>query len=179
MMGVPIKPPYWPGLVIVNVPSLTSSGVSFLFRARSPSSLSALVSPKRFFSSAFLMTGTIKPHSRFTAIPILIGRLYRIVSPSSEEFTTGNRFNALAAALEFRLLFFFGVENTRAVDLKKCCHVSRGLAAPDHMFGDRFSHSRQRYAFNVAGKFHWRGSRRLRRRLGAAYRLFWLSRGRR
>ena len=75
MIGVPINAPYWPGLVIVNVPSLTSSGVSFLFRARSPRSLMAWQAQAGSSHRHFLMTGTISPHSRFTAMPILIARL--------------------------------------------------------------------------------------------------------
>ena len=44
---------------------------SFFDRARSARSLMARLSPSRFFSSAFRITGTIKPLSRATAIPRL------------------------------------------------------------------------------------------------------------
>ena len=64
-----------PGLVIVNVPPCTSSGFSFFERARAARSSIARLSPSRFFSSAFLMTGTISPWSSATAMPRLMSFL--------------------------------------------------------------------------------------------------------
>ena len=49
-------------LVSVNVPPETSSVASFLPRARSATSTMARAMPRKFFSSVFLMTGTIKSH---------------------------------------------------------------------------------------------------------------------
>ena len=60
---------------MVNVPPCTSSGFSFLLRARSPRSLMARCSPTKLRSSAFLTTGTISPQSRATAMPRFIGRV--------------------------------------------------------------------------------------------------------
>ena len=64
-----------PGLVMVNVPPCTSSGLSCLARARSATSAIARLRPSMFFSSAFLMTGTIKPSSSATAMPRLMSFL--------------------------------------------------------------------------------------------------------
>ena len=74
MIGMPNCAPKTPGFVIVNVPPGTSSGLSCLARARSARSAIALLRPSRFFSSAFLMTGTISPQSSATAMPTLTCR---------------------------------------------------------------------------------------------------------
>ena len=50
MTGRPISPPKMPGLVIEKVLSCTSSGFSFLVRARSARSLMARCKPRKFFS---------------------------------------------------------------------------------------------------------------------------------
>ncbi len=69
MIGVPKRLPKTPGFVIVKVPPCTSSTFSFFVRARSARSLTAFAMPRRFFSSAFRTTGTMRPQSRATAIP--------------------------------------------------------------------------------------------------------------
>ena len=69
--GKPKSPPNTPGLVIENVLSCTSSGFSFFDRARSARSFMARAMPRKFFSSAFLITGTISPQSSATAMPML------------------------------------------------------------------------------------------------------------
>ena len=69
MMGTLMIEPNGPGLVIVNVPPCTSSGMSFLDRARLATSLMALASPTRFIDSAPFTTGTMRPSSSATAIP--------------------------------------------------------------------------------------------------------------
>ena len=61
MTGTLMIEPNGPGLVIVNVPPWTSSGVSFLFRARVATSLTARARPIRFIVSAPLTTGTMRP----------------------------------------------------------------------------------------------------------------------
>ncbi len=75
MIGVPNRPPKTPGFVIVNVPPVTSSGLSCLVRARSARSFAARAKPEMLKSSARLITGTIKPQSRATAIPRLMSCL--------------------------------------------------------------------------------------------------------
>src|SRR5437868_4118119 len=84
-MGVPMRPPKPPGLVIVKVPPCTSSGLSCFVRARSPRSLTARARPSSDFSSEFLITGTINPQSSATATPILTSFLYTIWSPQTDE----------------------------------------------------------------------------------------------
>jgi hypothetical protein len=49
MIGMPNCEPNWPGLVIVNVPPCTSSGLSCLARARSARSAIERLRPRRFF----------------------------------------------------------------------------------------------------------------------------------
>ena len=67
--------PNTPGLVMVKVPPVTSSGFNCLVRARSARSLAARASPEIERSSARLISGTIKPQSRATAMPRLMSRL--------------------------------------------------------------------------------------------------------
>ena len=69
MMGKPITVPKTPGLVMVKVPPCTSSGESFLARARSARSPMRRASPTRESSSAFLTTGTMSPQGSATAMP--------------------------------------------------------------------------------------------------------------
>src|SRR5438034_9163040 len=64
--GVPNRLPKTPGLVIVNVPPCTSSTLKRLVRARSARSFTARATPRKFFSSACLMTGTMRPASSAT-----------------------------------------------------------------------------------------------------------------
>ena len=71
MIGVPKRLPKTPGLVTVKVPPCTSSTLSFFARARSARSFTARARPSTFFSSAWWMTGTIRPQSRATATPRL------------------------------------------------------------------------------------------------------------
>src|ERR687887_2260886 len=61
MIGVPWNVPYPPGFVIVNVPPLTSSGVSCFERARCATSAIAFAMPSRLSVSAFFTTGTMRP----------------------------------------------------------------------------------------------------------------------
>ena len=70
--GVPNCSPKMPELVSVNVPPATSSGASFLLRARSAMSTIPRAMPRKFFSSSCLMTGTISPQSSATAMPMLM-----------------------------------------------------------------------------------------------------------
>ena len=72
MIGSPNCAPKLPGLVMVNVPPCTSSGLSFLARARSATSAMARDRPRMLSSSARLTTGTISPFSSATAMPRLI-----------------------------------------------------------------------------------------------------------
>ena len=90
MTGNPNSPPKTPGLVMEKVLSCTSSGFNFFERARSARSFIARWMPSRFFSSAFFTTGTIRPHSRATAMPILMSLWMTRFVPSSEAFSVGN-----------------------------------------------------------------------------------------
>jgi hypothetical protein len=69
MIGTLISEPYGPGFVMVNVLPWTSSGTSFLVRARVAMSLTARAIPTAFIVSAPLITGTISPLSVATAMP--------------------------------------------------------------------------------------------------------------
>jgi hypothetical protein len=72
MTGVAMIEPNWPGLVIVNVPSWTSSGLSVRDRAERASSLMRLESPSAERSCAERITGTMSPSSPSdTAMPRL------------------------------------------------------------------------------------------------------------
>ena len=75
MIGRPNCAPSWPGLVIVNVPACTSSGLSCLARARSARSAIALLKSTALRVSACLTTGTINPPSSATAMPRLMSFL--------------------------------------------------------------------------------------------------------
>jgi hypothetical protein len=73
MIGVPNCSPKMPELVSVNVPPEISSGASFLrARAVGDRSTMARAMPRKFFSSVCLMTGTIRPQSSATAMPMLM-----------------------------------------------------------------------------------------------------------
>ena len=61
MIGTLISEPNGPGLVMVNVLPCTSSGWSFLFRARVARSLTARAMPTAFMVSAPRTTGTMRP----------------------------------------------------------------------------------------------------------------------
>ena len=89
MIGVPMTEPNTPGLVIVNVPRCTSSGLSFLVRARSPRSLIARARPSSDSSSACLMTGTMSPQSSATAMPRLMSRRNTVLSPLTAALSVG------------------------------------------------------------------------------------------
>ncbi len=54
--------------------------------------------PRKFFSSAFLITGTINPQSSATATPILHSRCSTTLVPSAEAFTVGKARSASTAA---------------------------------------------------------------------------------
>ena len=98
------------------------------------------------------------------------------MSPSSEEFTIGNRFSALTAACtkngvtvsltpaRSNSAFSFSrvCRILRAIDFEECRDVSRSAPAHDHVFGNRLPHRRQRHAFDVAGE-RSSGGRRCRR----------------
>ena len=75
MIGMPNCAPKMPGLVMVNVPPCTSSGFSFFVARAAARSSIARLRPSRFFSSAFLITGTISPWSSATAMPRLMSFL--------------------------------------------------------------------------------------------------------
>ena len=96
--GKPNNPPKTPGLVMEKVLSATSSGLSFFARARSARSFMARAIPRKFFSSAFLITGTIRPQSSATAIPILHSWCNTMFVPSTEAFTVGNARSPSTAA---------------------------------------------------------------------------------
>ena len=63
MIGTEINEPNGPGFVIVNVPPWTSSGWSFLARARPARSLIPRAIPSRFIVSVPFRTGTMRPSS--------------------------------------------------------------------------------------------------------------------
>src|SRR3569833_2714024 len=111
MIGVPITLPNEPTLVMVNVPSFTSSGCSLLLRARLARSLTALVKPTRFNSSARFITGTIRlPLGNAVAIPTLIAAFLMIWLPFSETFTIGKSRMAFTIAsinIGVKVFFFF------------------------------------------------------------------------
>ena len=91
MIGVPIRAPNTPGLVMVKVPAAISSGDSVLVRAFSAISITARDRPTRFISSAWWMTGTISPlaSSTATAMPRLTYFLISADSPCTSAFTHG------------------------------------------------------------------------------------------
>jgi len=60
-----------------------------LARVRPARSFTARARPRKFFSSAALITGTMSPLSAATAIPRLMKFFRMILSPSMELFTRG------------------------------------------------------------------------------------------
>src|SRR5580704_13963670 len=81
-----------------KVPSATSSGLSFFARALSARSFMVRAMPRKFFSSAFLITGTIRPQSSATAMPMLHSLCRMMLVPSTEAFTVGKARRASTAA---------------------------------------------------------------------------------
>ncbi len=102
MIGVPKSEPKTPGLVTVKVPPWISSGFRRFVRARSARSWDARASPRIDFSSAFLMTGTIRPQSSATAIPRWMSRWKTMFSPSIEALTCGNSRSPWMAARKMK-----------------------------------------------------------------------------
>ena len=72
MTGVAKILPKLPKLVIENVPPCTSSGFNWRERARVAKSTMERCRPATFFSSALRITGTMRPPSSATAMPILM-----------------------------------------------------------------------------------------------------------
>ena len=71
MMGVPMRLPRLPTLVIVNVPPCSSSGWSFLDRVRTARSATVWARPVRFCWPALRTTGTSRPFvPSATAMPM-------------------------------------------------------------------------------------------------------------
>src|SRR5258708_9035054 len=90
MMGVPIRLPKVPTLVIVKVPPWVSSGLSLLWRALSAREFTFLVRPTRLSWYALRITGTMRlPLGSAVAMPILISFLMMILSPSRELLIRG------------------------------------------------------------------------------------------
>ncbi len=54
--------------------------------------------PRMFFSSAFFTTGTSRPQSSATAMPMLISLCRMTFVPSSEAFSVGNERSPATAA---------------------------------------------------------------------------------
>ena len=102
MIGVPKSEPKTPGFVTVKVPPWISSGFSRFVRARSARSCVARARPRIDFSSAFLMTGTIRPQSSATAMPRWMSLWYTMLSPSIEALTCGNWRRAWIAARKMK-----------------------------------------------------------------------------
>ncbi len=74
----------------MKVEPSTSSGLSFFERERSPKSEIPRCRPRKFSSSAFFSTGTMRPQSSATAIPTFTCRWYRMFSVSMDALTIGN-----------------------------------------------------------------------------------------
>ena len=89
MIDIDHTEPMAPVLFRVKVPPETSSGVSFLFLARSVRSAMAWARPPRLSRSAFLMLGTISPSPAATARPRFIFFLRMMVSPPHSLLTSG------------------------------------------------------------------------------------------
>ena len=88
----------------MKVPPFISSGVSLperAFSASSPDSAWISSSPLR---SAFAMTGTTRPLSTETAMPMLTFDFCETELPSQNEFTFGNSLSARATALMMKTL---------------------------------------------------------------------------
>ena len=94
MIGTLMIEPNGPGFVIVNVPPCTSSGTSFLERARVAMSLIARPRPTMFIVSAPFTTGTISPSSSATAMPRFTKCFRTSWSSRSSEFTSGKASSA-------------------------------------------------------------------------------------
>ena len=97
-MGVPIETLNIPKLEIEKVEPESSSGLICLLCDRIDKSRTFLHRPRKFNSSHWGMTGTIKPASTATANPILTFFLRMMAVPSRELFISGNACNALTQA---------------------------------------------------------------------------------
>ena len=114
IIGVPIKLPKVPTLLIVNVLPFVSSPFNLLSRAFPTSSFVVSANSFKFFLSAFLTTGTIKfPEGSAVAIPIFISSFTMIFVPSRVEFIIGKSVIAFATHsinsgvnVSFSLYFF-------------------------------------------------------------------------
>ncbi len=81
-----------------NVPPCTSSGLSWRERARVERSTMACCNPSTFFWSALRITGTIRPASSATAMPMLISLWKMMFVPSIDALASGKARSASQAA---------------------------------------------------------------------------------
>ena len=129
--------------------------------------------PRKFFSSACLMTGTISPQSSATAMPMLMFLLYRIASPSidrvhdrvlaqrddhrpRDERHVG-QLHAVAL-LVLRLLLLAQPHDLRHVHLEDGVHMRAGLLRLDHALRDDRAHLRHRHQLAGQRSGRWRRS---------------------
>src|SRR5438093_304127 len=99
MIGVLKRLPNPPWFVMVKVPPCTSSGLSFLVRARSARSVTSLASCVRPLRSACRTTGTSNPSSSATATPMWMSFLTTMPASPQDEFRIGTSLIALVTAL--------------------------------------------------------------------------------
>ncbi len=154
-MGSPNTAPNWPGLVTVKVEPSTSSGLSFLLRARSPRSVMPRCRPRKLRSPAFFRTGTMSPQSSATAMPTLIvavvadvvafergvddGKLLHGDDGGAHEERHEGEADAVAL-LESGLLLGAQGHDAGEIHFVHAVDVSTGAARLDHALGDDLAH---------------------------------------
>ena len=144
----------------MNVPPVSCSPVSLLVRAAAASASLWTRISRRPRVSALWRTGTIRPSSSATAIPMLTSPWRTIASGSKLAFTPGWRRRARATALVTKspseslissaasCLLSSSRAATSSVDADVDGHVDlgSGLLGLDHPLGDRLAHPRVRDA---------------------------------
>ena len=144
MIGMPNSAPKTPGLVIVNVPPATSSGLSCFARARfARSAIGAAQARRRFFSSAFLIDRHDQPpveRDRDADVDVLVIDDVVAVDRGVDDRHGAQRVDRRldderhvgelgAGALELRLLRLADLRDAAEVHLEHRVHVRRRLLA--------------------------------------------------
>ncbi len=155
MMGVPNCSPKMPALVRVKVPPATSSGASFLLRARSARSTMARAMPRKFFSSRLLDDGDDEaPVQRDgdADVDVLVVEDGVALDGGVDDGVLAQRLHGGArderhvgeldaVALLVLVLFLFAqLDDAGHVHLEDGVDVGAGLLGFDHALGDDGAH---------------------------------------
>ena len=159
MIGMPNCAPNVPGLVMVNVPPCTSSGLSCLARARVGQVGDAAAEPEQVLLVGVLQDGDDEPpveRDGDAEVDVLlvddVVAVERRVEDRKRAQRAGDRLGderqerqLRAVALVRRLLLLAQLRDTREVHFEHRVDVRRGPPAEHHVLGDLLAHHAHRH----------------------------------